>query len=68
MTQWQPIETAKHGKAIVFDSKIGVITGAFIFCHNEGKTIQYGFHNNRAYDVTHWMPEPEAPEEEGEKS
>jgi hypothetical protein len=62
MSEWQPIETAKQGKAIVFDSKIGVITNAVIYVSKNGITVRYGgYYSNDAYDVTHWMPLPPPP-------
>lgn len=63
MTEWQLIDTAKQGKAIVFDSKIGVIPDAFIHVSKNGITVQSsGYYTNVLYNVTHWMPLPKAPE------
>ena len=59
MSEWQPIETAMKGQAIVFDEKLGIIPHAFLF-GNDGRAT-YGLYNNVAYNVTHWMPLPEPP-------
>ncbi len=56
---WQPIETAPQGKAIVYDEKLGVIPNAYIWPQN--KTATYGYYKNSAYNVTHWMPLPAPP-------
>ena len=60
MMEWQPIETAKKGPAIVYDAKKGVIPDAFLWGDGDTRAT-YGYYNNTAYDVTHWMPLPDAP-------
>jgi hypothetical protein len=57
---WQPIETAPKGPAIIYDAKKGVIPDAYI--HAPDGRATYGYYNNTASHVTHWMPLPEAPE------
>jgi hypothetical protein len=57
--KWHRIETAPRGVAIVYDEKKGVITDAFI--HEPDGRATYGYYNNTAYNVTHWMPWPEPP-------
>ena len=60
MMEWQPIESAVKGPAIVYDTKLGVIPHAFI---HSPDMVDYGtYYVNRAYNVTHWMPLPEAPQ------
>jgi len=59
--EWQPIETAVKGEAIVFDAKIGVIADAYL--HDNDGRASYGYYNNTAYNVTHWMPLPAPPHE-----
>jgi hypothetical protein len=56
--QWQPIETAPKGRAIIYDTEKGVFE-AYIF-EPDGRAT-YGHYNNTAYNVTHWMPLPDAP-------
>ena len=58
---WQPIETAPKGPAIIYDTEKGVIPNAYI--HSADGTASYGYYNNTAYRVTHWMPLPSPPEE-----
>jgi hypothetical protein len=60
MMEWQPIETAPTGKCIVYDAKKGVIPDAFVYAGDSRAT--YGYYNNTAYDVTHWMPLPPPPD------
>lgn len=61
--EWQPIETAPPNvTAIVYDTKKGVISDAFI--HAPDGRATYGHYNNCAYNVTHWMPLPSPPEME----
>jgi sugar lactone lactonase YvrE len=59
--EWQPIETAPQGAAIVYDREIGVIPNGYIFSP-DGRA-SYGYYNNTAYNVTHWMPLPPPPTE-----
>lgn len=58
--KWQPIETAVKGQAIVYDLEKGIIPDAYLF-DNKG-TATFGYYGNKAYNVTHWMPLPDAPE------
>jgi len=58
--EWQPIETAQRGKAIAWDGKIGLIPDAYLYGNGDTRAI-YGYYNNTAYFVTHWMPLPEPP-------
>lgn len=59
--EWQPIETAPMGKAIAFDAKKGLIMDAYLLGAPDTRAT-YGYYNNTAYDVTHWMPLPAPPE------
>lgn len=59
MSEWFPIETAVRGRAIVYDAKKGVIPDAYIY-EGDGRAT-YGYYNNTASDVTHWMPLPPPP-------
>jgi len=59
--EWKPIETAPKGAAIVYDTEKGVLPNAYIFS-TDGRAT-YGYHNNTAYSVTHWMPLPEPPQD-----
>jgi len=60
--EWQPIETAIRGKAIAWDAEKGIIPDAYLW--GEGDTrATYGYYNNEAYHVTHWMPLPDAPKD-----
>ena len=60
--EWQPIETAPKGAAIVYDTDRGVITDAYL--HDNDGVASYGYYSNTAYNVTHWMPIPDPPSEE----
>lgn len=57
--EWQPIEEATKGAAIVFDLEKGVIPDAYLF--DNGGTAQYGYYGNKAYNVTHFMRLPPPP-------
>jgi hypothetical protein len=54
---WQPIETAKKGAAMVYDTKKGIIANAVLhqaFIEDKSFRATYGHYNNTAYNVTHW--------------
>ncbi len=58
--EWQPIETAPRKTCIVYDAKKGVIGESLPYGDGDSRAT-YGYYNNVAYHVTHWMPLPEPP-------
>ena len=60
---WYDIKWAKAGTATVFDTKKGIIHGAYLR-DNSGRA-SYGYHNNDAYNVTHFIPAPKPPVNSG---